>query len=388
MAINSGKKINLLYISSDNNASSGAFLSMVKLCSLLQEKFDVNPYIILPYAGNGQKLLEDNNLQYEIIRSEDWIVPVNASTGFTLKKLKKQLKNIFAFFKLIKLIKSKNIDIVHINTIYSYVGAIAAMAAKTPFIWHIREILEQGQNNTFINEKIAHSIINQAAKIISISKCVALMYPQFDKKKTEIIYNGIDTNTFYKKDKTIFNNNLHKFICTGEIYPKKGQFDLVRACKKLEQKGIENWKLDIIGQGDIECLQKLIEELKLTDRIKILGYKQNVADYMSDADISFMTSHCEAFGRVTVEAMMAGCLVIGANSGGTPEIITTKETGLLYQTGDIEALAETIKYAITNTSETKEIARNGQLFALNRFTAEKNAAQIHDLYTQVLERNI
>ena len=52
-----------------------------------------------------------------------------------------------------------------------------------------------------------------------------------------------------------------------------------------------------------------------------------------------MCSQCEAFGRVTVEAMRAGLPVCGTNSGGTPEIIDPGVNGLLSPAGDANALA-------------------------------------------------
>ena len=52
-----------------------------------------------------------------------------------------------------------------------------------------------------------------------------------------------------------------------------------------------------------------------------------------------MCSECEAFGRVTVEAMRAGLPVCGTNAGGTPEIIDPGVNGLLSPAGDANALA-------------------------------------------------
>lgn len=380
------KKIELLYIASDNNASSGAFLSMVKLCALLKRNYDVNPYIILPCNGDGAQLLEDSGLEYEIIRSEDWIIPINCSFKFYLKKLKKSLKNILAVFKIIQIIKKRKIDIIHINTIFSYVGAFAALFCKKPFVWHIREILSN-IDNKIIFESAGYKLIEKASQIVMISDCVNSSYSQIKSPHRKVIYNGIDDNRFFFPKHNIYTNENLKFICVGEIYKQKGQFELIDACAKLKECGINNWNLSVIGRGDINSLQEVINKYNLSNKIELLGYKSNVQDYLRESDIAFIPSYCEPFGRVTVEAMMSGCLVIAANSGASPEIITNKQTGLLFEAKNSNDLCKVIQFAISNKELIKNIAQQGQKFALEKFSAKENAYNVYELYKNILGEN-
>ena len=94
-------------------------------------------------------------------------------------------------------------------------------------------------------------------------------------------------------------------------------------------------------------------------------------------------SKYEAFGRVTVEAMMAGCLVIGANSGGTIELIEDGSTGVLFESGDYVDLVNKMIYVIENKNNAKKIAKNGRNVALQRFTALINASNIRNLYLDI-----
>lgn len=75
----------------------------------------------------------------------------------------------------------------------------------------------------------------------------------------------------------------------------------------------------------------------------------------------------EAFGRVTVEAMGSGVPVIGANSGGTVELIKNKETGLLYCQGDYRDLSEKICQFIENAEYRKKIAESGCKLCQKKF---------------------
>ena len=94
-------------------------------------------------------------------------------------------------------------------------------------------------------------------------------------------------------------------------------------------------------------------------------------------------SKYEAFGRVTVEAMMAGCLVIGANSGGTIELIEDGSTGVLFESGDYVDLVNKMIYVIENKNNAKKIAKNGRNVALQCFTALINASNIRNLYLDI-----
>ncbi len=378
------KNIQLLYIASDNNASSGAFLSMVKLCALLKQNYDVTPYVILPCNGDGAQLLEDSGLEYEIIRSEDWIIPINCSFKFYLKKLKKSLKNILAVFKIIQIIKKRKIDIIHINTIFSYVGALAALLCHKPFVWHIKEIIPNSSVFKFLfSYSLSINLINQSNGIIAVSNAVKYAYSKLQSNKICVVYEGIDPTNFNTTPRTILSNDNFKFICIGEIYKQKGQFNLIETLEMLYQKGITNWSLQFIGKGQTDKLQELISDKNLQNNIKVEGYHNNISELLKDIDISFIPSHQEAFGRVVVESMMSGCLTIASDTGGIPEIIENNKSGLLHQKANTEDILNKILFALNNKEQSNIIAQLGQKSALEKFAASNNAKKIFGLYKDI-----
>ena len=100
------------------------------------------------------------------------------------------------------------------------------------------------------------------------------------------------------------------------------------------------------------------------------------------ADSAIVASKAEAFGRVTVEAMMAGTLVIGANTAGTKELIG-ENYGLLYEQGNAIDLADKIIYAMQNSEKMSLIAKNAREYSLQRFSAGRNAREIFDVYETI-----
>ena len=335
----SEKQLKLLYLASDNNASSGAFLCMVELLKTLRDNYNVYPIVILPFAGTGTNLLKKNNIKYKKINSEDWIVKNDIKCNEIIKKWKNSLKNFYTIIRLIRYIKNNRINIVHNNTIWTYVGAIAAKFSKIPCVWHIRESIFYGMDSKIMIQS-GYKLINSSDKIISISNAVLKSYPQIDKSKSVVIYDGVDQNRFYNEKHEIFISDKVKMICAGAIYEQKRQKDLVNACALLLDNGIYNWELKIVGLGAVEDLKEYIKERNLDKYIECTGEKDNVQDYMAESDISITPSLFEGFGRVTVEAMLSGCLVVASNSGGTPEIIKNIETGILYEVKNCEDLCK------------------------------------------------
>ena len=382
--------MNILFIASDNNASSGAFLSMVKLNSLLNQKLGVQTFVILPCKGDGNRLLDSLNISYKIIYSVSWCIPLYSKHPVLdiVKKIIKKSINFFALIGFVRFIKRNHFDIVHVNTSYSYIGAVAAGICHIPVVWHLREFLEEDKEKKIWNKKYGYKLIGRSEKIITVSKSLYNKYESiFPQSKLYVILNGIDTGRFYFPDREIFTGNKVVITIIGGIFPKKGQKELVEAVAKLDQSIVNRIEVWIIGRGEAEnekSLKLYIKQHNLENTVQMLGYKENVSEYLRRTDIVAMCSKAEAFGRVTVEAMLAGCLVIGANTAGTKELIQDQETGLLYHSGSAECLAKVISKALFQKEKMKAIAANGQKYMVENMTAEINAEKIFNLYQEVL----
>ena len=118
--------------------------------------------------------------------------------------------------------------------------------------------------------------------------------------------------------------------------------------------------------------------------IHILHYAADLRKLRKQCDIGLTCSKNEAFGRVTIENQLAGLLVIGANTGGTTEIIKDNETGLIYKEGDYIDLANKIEYALMHKNEMRIIARYGKEKATQDFSIQRVVDQITEIYDQII----
>ena len=285
-------------------------------------------------------------------------------------------------------LQENDIDIVHINTTYSYVAAKSAIELNVPLVWHLREFLEQHQNNTLWDREWGNKLINQADKIIVISDSLKEKYVNvFDEDKLVRIYDSVDDDGFYKPDKEIFNNDLITFIMVGRFNYPKGQLDYANACAKLYSSGFTNFEAWLVGEGDPSFNKQLVDifESVNMDNYKFFGYRKDVDKLYELADISFTCSEFEAFGRTTVEAMLSGNLVIGANSGATTELIRDNR-GILFKLHDSDDLFNKIKYALDNPVVSKKIAESGREYMFDILSPEKNADEVFKVYYEILNK--
>ena len=205
-----------------------------------------------------------------------------------------------------------------------------------------------------------------------------------------MIHNGIDPDQYYDASHVIMQGTKMSFVIVGNVVEWKRQAEAVHACLRLLQSGYTNFVLTVIGEDISPYAIELKEQVKenhAEEYIVFLGKDSHPEKFYKAADITFMCSVSEAFGRVTVEAMLGGSLVIGAESAGTKDIINNKQTGLMYESGNEEDLYKQIRYAIDHKAEARCIAKSGRNDMLKRMTAEINAKKINDLYMEVYQND-
>lgn len=372
-------KKEILFLSSDNNSSSGAFLCLIDINKELNKR-GISTLVVLPVYGNGEELLIENNIDYTYILSKDWLGEIG--------ELPTDLNsNEIAISKIYQLINKLNIRLVHNNTTYTYVGAEAAKRAGIPYIWHIREYIKE-QGFWFYNENDAYDVINNAEVIIPVSKYVANCYTGFNVEKVSVVYDGIDVNRYLDYHE-IFTSEVVRILMPGSLIPLKGQKQLIEAAAVLKDKGF-NFQITFVGSGDADYIAELkdiVNDNNLVDKINFYDRTNELEKWYQKSDIVVVCSRSEAFGRVTVEAQLAGCLVIGAKCGATQELINDFETGIFFELNNPYDLAEKIEWTANHKMEVRKIISKAQENVRFNFSKEKNAEKIITIYRDILSSN-
>ena len=129
------------------------------------------------------------------------------------------------------------------------------------------------------------------------------------------------------------------FVTAGRLVAQKDHETMLRALALHRQRC--DSRLILLGAGPLEAeLKALAHELGLTEAVDFAGFQSNVLPFFRKADAFVLSSRCEGFGNVIVEALGCGTPVIAARCDyGPAEILDEGQYGVLVPPSDPEALA-------------------------------------------------
>lgn len=318
------------------------------------------------------------------------LAPAKTPAGTFIKKIIYKglcLNNYLCAYSLKKTVKRQNIDVIHTNASVINTGGILSFMTGIPHVWHIREFPQEGLGffPVWNYERLCNFMNDHSDKVIAVSRAIAEKFQdKIAPDKLEIVYNGVKKENKQYKTEIRDKQSTVEYLISGSIVAQKGQEDAIRAVALLVKRGYSNFRLSIAGAGDTSPLEKLINEENLTDYVSVLGIVKDMPALRKKTDVELVCSAWEAFGRVTVEAMMSSNPVIGSDTGGTPELIQDGVTGYLYQYGNTEELADRMEIFLKCPEEIRRLGDNAYLYAAEEFTAQKNAERILEIYKELV----
>ena len=223
------------------------------------------------------------------------------------------------------------------------------------------------------------------------------------KKKFLVIFRGINTEYFdpnnIKQDDIIKLKNLWKLdknkkiiLLPGRLTSWKGQEMFIESLNIFRSTNPEiDFMAIILGtdQGRTvfrKKLENLVQQYDLTKNIKFVDHckKMPLAYYLSDVVVS-SSIEPEAFGRVSIEAQSMKKPIIASNIGGSNETIIDNKTGLLFESGNPQALSNKLKEIIKLDTLTLDLMGNeGRKNVLNRFNIEKMCFNTYSEYKKLI----
>ena len=349
--------------------------------------FGITPILVLPKKGIMSKEAENLNINCYYCPCCNTIYPLKKGIinllKYPIRMIRVILYNYYALSKLNKIIKIEKPDIIHSNTGIIRFGAIAANKNNIPHVWHIREY----QTLDFGWEPIGG--IEYQRKLYSDinNNCIAITKDVFNffnlnSKKDKVIYDGV----FSEKTKPLQYTPNNYFLFVGCLKEGKGIIDVVNAFDQIINNIPENIELWLAGKDEVG-INKLINKCSNPQRIRYLGFRNDVYQLMSSAIALIVPSKFEGFGFITTEAMLNRCLVIGRNTGGTKEQFDNgfemfnNEIGLRFET--IEQLSHLFIEVASNPNRFSEMKERAYSVVRTMYTLENNAKMIYNYYKSI-----
>jgi teichuronic acid biosynthesis glycosyltransferase TuaC len=239
--------------------------------------------------------------------------------------------------------------------------------------------------------------ITELDQIIAVSHAVAdgvinLARPRHG---VRVIPNGADPARFAGIDRTAAraalglpaDRGLALFV--GHLTDLKGISDLVEAIAANAAQSPSAPYLAIVGDGPLrETLESRVTELGLGDSVRFAGKvaHDDVGAWMGACDVLVLPSHSEGLPTVVCEAMVAGRAVVATRVGGTPELVEPGVTGQLVPPSDIAALSDALHDVLGTPGRSDAMGKAAAARAGTTLTWSAVAAQIEDVYDEVLAR--
>lgn len=173
-------------------------------------------------------------------------------------------------------------------------------------------------------------------------------------------------------------------LIVGRLSREKDHISLLRAVSQLRELKPH---LLIVGEGPERApIEAAVQELGLSGAVTLTGHVPSAEPYYGIANVAVLSSLSEGSPNALLEAMAAGVPVVATAVGGVPEIATHRESALLIQPRDPQALSDSIRELLTNASLAEELAKQAYAAVLTRHTPESRVQRLTGIYAGLLAR--
>ena len=280
---------------------------------------------------------------------------------------------------------------IHVNDIWWVPHTVRVIASHVSnpvsIVAHVRQEIEPA--------KVRRYELDRVDAVIAISRQIeqSLIAGGVSEQKVRTIYSGIDLS---EKELTYDDQAIRRMIgfpngavllgTVANLFPRKGYEVMLRALPAIVR-AIPTVHYVIVGSDDhdyADRLKGLAHELKIADRVHIVGFQSPVQPFLAALDLYVHPALMEGFGIAVVEAMAMGKAVVATTTGGLPEVVAQGETGLLVPPGDVESLAATVVSLLEDRTRREQMGLCGKARAQERFSLDASVMHMEKLYGEVL----
>jgi len=355
----------------DTSGPGGAETVFINLC-IAQQRAGMRPIAVIKGPGYVLDQLQQNGIDTRIVDSKG---------SFNFKLLK----------SLIRLVRDENVALIQSHLFGSAVYAsLAGLFGRVPVFATIHGVVDIDHRDRLLAAKLLMLRLG-CRKIIAVSDQIEALLRNLrplSRKQVARIYNGIDTSNYEKtaeaklKDSMGLQNDL-VIGSLGNIRKPKNYPLAIDTLAELHRQGIKAHLL-IAGEGKGELLEQLrskISETGLEGHVHILGFVDDVRDFLSSLDVLLISSSSEGHPLALTQAMV-NRLPIVATPCGVEDILEHEREALIASSHEARELAVLIARIARNPDLAATLARNAQARAMERYSLESMTRQYFNLYEQ------
>lgn len=297
----------------------------------------------------------------------------------------------------------QNYDIIHIHEHRTLLAAMVSHYAReygVPYVLQPHGSLPKNKTLGKARVKNVFDFIFGSAILDAASRLIVMnsmekeqnMLMGIHEDKIAVIPNGISfERCVTARSKGEFRkfcgieNGSSLILYLGRIDKIKGIDFLIEAFYRLVQEQ-KDAILVIVGPewGYKRELEEKVRALGIQDRVRFVGYIDDVGFAYQDADLLVYPGKYEIFGLVPFEAIISGTPVIVTNGNGSGELIREGDCGLTVRYGDCADLAEKMAFCLENPGEGRKMIQRGQEFVRKNLTWDRVVEKLEQEYRKCL----
>ncbi len=307
--------------------------------------------------------------------------------------------NAFRFsvlFRLVKVLKQHHVDVLHCHahkaTVY---GVMAAALAKTPVV--LAHVHGLGRSRNLRRKLTNFLLFRKIDRIIcvanSVKEDVLKSNWRLPAEKLSILENSVDYERFADVSisrataKQMLGVPAEAFVfgTVGRLAPTKGLSYLIEAFERVKKQEPAA-HLVLLGDGPCRAeLEQQASNLSCRDAVHFLGHRRNIEQLIRGMDVFVLSSVAEGMPRAILEVMAAGIPCVATAVGGIPEIINSREVGLLAPPRDAEALAQAMTKLAASQEQLRKYAEQARDRISRFYSHEVVRKKLERLYENEIE---
>jgi Glycosyltransferase len=357
----------------DNLAVAGTELFLLSLISHI-DRSKVMPHLcLLNGEGEESRRIEPNNCAVVRLGVHSFRHPSTVLKAWRFRKFLRQ----------------NRIDILHTFFIDSaYFGAMVARAASVPVIIRTRRNAGHWLSG---RHRWLERIFGRMATVTTTNAEAGRQSILADepRARVEVIPNGVDVNRFLQisiPQPGIDRRSPRRVGIIANLRPVKNIESFIHAAKTLYISH-PNTIFQIAGDGESRAeLLALVRRLELDERVQFLGKLDDVRSFLAELDVAVLCSRSEGISNAILEYMSAARPIVATAVGGTPELLSNEETGLLVPPGDPQALAHAIGRLLSDSELSARLGKSAREAACQKYSREGEMQNYESLYQRLTER--
>lgn len=290
--------------------------------------------------------------------------------------------------RLAKILADKRITVVHAHGYRAMVNV--ALARWFYRFGVVRTVHGLSESRGFLSrgamkERIYLLLERVASKFSHAHTCYVTRDLQTDRRgrntgTTSVVYNGIEPMDPAAYDRPAdLAPSTYSFAAVGRVSRIKGLSFALSAMKKLDP--ALDVTLYIIGTGVLcEELGQEAMAMGLGDRVRFLGFKRNIYDYLAHIDCLIMPSLHEGLPYTILEAMSLGIPILASRVGGLSEVLDHEQNALLFEVGDVQEMVRQMELMVRDPALGKRLGAAAQLKQHRELTLDQMGSAYWSIY--------